>query len=304
MPRILASADIGSNTVHLLVAETDGKRVRRLANRSEWLGLGESVARFGSISDAQSASLSAILKEYRQVAAANRAQSFYVFATEAVRAAANHAEVLKKIHRDTKIWVEVIPPVQEAEWSYQGSRLDCDAGPNLLLFEVGGGSAQVALIRDYRIAQEMSLPLGTGRIVAETSLESPSTPDSVEAARRYIRGCLSHWRTDESIRELPVVASGGVVRGLWRAVHPDGDKSLALEELRYIGWSASKLSVSQIATRFACKLKRAATLLPGALVYEELFRHAGIQELMVSEYGVREGAVLAMDAGAVSLCRA
>ncbi|HRK21187.1 MAG TPA: hypothetical protein PLX06_05235, partial [Fimbriimonadaceae bacterium] len=215
MARVLAAADIGSNTVHLLVAETDGTKVRRLENRSEWIALGETVARLGHIPGGHADNLVQILREFRQVAAAYRAADFYVFATEAVRAAENHDQVLERIRKETKLTVDVISPRTEAEYSLRGSRLDCQVGPDLTFFEVGGGSAQIASVEDDSIASEYSLRLGTGRIVAESGLTNPCPPEALEAARKYIRETL------KSLPSLPrrpaAVASGGVIRGVWRA---------------------------------------------------------------------------------------
>ena len=87
MARILGAADIGSNTVHLLVAATDGELVTRLDNLSEWVGLGEVVARSGFISNERIDHLLQALKECRRVAQSRKAESLYVFATEAMRAA-------------------------------------------------------------------------------------------------------------------------------------------------------------------------------------------------------------------------
>lgn len=297
MSKVLAAADIGSNTVHLLVAETDGKKVRRLENRSEWIALGETVARLGHIPPGHADNLVQILREFRQVAGAYRAADFYVFATEAVRAAENHDQVLERIRKETKLVVDVISPRSEAEFSLRGSRLDSDVGPDLTFFEVGGGSAQIASVADGEIVAEYSLPLGTGRIVAESGLSNPCPPEAIETARQFVR---AHLRSLPELARRPVaVASGGVVRGLWRAVHPDGEPTLAREELRYLGWAAARLNVERAAARFNCKIKRAATLLPGALVYEELLGAAGFEETRVSEFGVREGAVLSMAQGKV-----
>lgn len=295
MARVLASADIGSNTVHLLVAETDGKRIRRLENRSEWLALGETVARTGQIPGEAATNLLRILREFRQIATAFRADEFYVFATEAVRAAENHDEVLDYIRRDSRITVDVISPRQEAAFSLRGTLLDCGPYPDMTLFEVGGGSAQIAHVAKGELQEEVSLPLGTGRLIAHAGLKNPCPDEAVESARAYIRECL---RSAPSFPwHAPVVASGGVIRGLWRAVHPDGERKLALEEIIYLGWAAARLSVDRAAARFNCKFKRAATLLPGALVYEELLRHAGASSVEVSEYGVREGAILSIAQG-------
>lgn len=297
MAQVLATADIGSNTVHLLVAETDGKKVRRLENRSEWIALGETVARLGHIPAGHADQLVQILRDFRQISAAFRAAEFYVFATEAVRAAENHDQVLERIRKEVKLAVDVIPPKTEAEYSLRGSKLDADLGGELTFFEVGGGSAQIASVRNDTIEAEYSLRMGTGRVLAESGIKNPCPPAELETARHYIQSTLA------TIPELPrkpaTVASGGVVRGLWRAVHPDGERRLALEEVRYLAWSAARLTVERAAARFNCKMKRAATLLPGALIYEALMLAAGTDEITISEYGVREGAVLSMAQGKV-----
>jgi exopolyphosphatase/guanosine-5'-triphosphate,3'-diphosphate pyrophosphatase len=74
---------------------------------------------------------------------------------------------------------------------------------------------------------------------------------------------------------------------------------LRLPELDYLVWAASHLSVEQIVGRFGVKPKRAATLLPGALTYSSLMRWTGVEAITVSEYGIREGAVLEMAAGRI-----
>jgi exopolyphosphatase / guanosine-5'-triphosphate,3'-diphosphate pyrophosphatase len=98
------------------------------------------------------------------------------------------------------------------------------------------------------------------------------------------------------------VASGGVARGLWRAIHPDGEKRLFKEELDYIIWAATRLPVDRIVARFTVKQKRAQTLLPGALVYRALMEHFGLAEIAISEFGVREGAILEMARGKIPAC--
>ncbi|MEA2552526.1 MAG: exopolyphosphatase / guanosine-5-triphosphate,3-diphosphate pyrophosphatase, partial [Fimbriimonadaceae bacterium] len=85
MARIMAAADIGSNTVHLLVAGTDGELVTRMDNLSEWVGLGEVVARSGYISNERIEQLIQALKECRRVAQSRKAEKLYYFATEAMR---------------------------------------------------------------------------------------------------------------------------------------------------------------------------------------------------------------------------
>lgn len=292
MRRNLAAADIGSNTVHLLIAETDGKTLQRHYNRTEWLSLGESVARTGGIPPEKETLLLEVLRDYQIACEANRVQRFYVFATEAMRAAKNGQAVLDRIQRELRIDVDVITPRQEADYSFRGVSLDCHLVMPMVLIEVGGGSAQIALCDGGEIRDEASLPLGTGKLIATANLVSPATDSSVQRATEYIHNALDRLPFLSS--GTPAIASGGVVRGLWRALHPDGDRELSLEEIQYLAWATRRLSVNKIVQRFGVKPKRAGALLAGSLVYAAIMERFEITSLIVSEYGVREGAILAM----------
>lgn len=300
MVRVFAAADIGSNTAHLLVAATDGELVMRIDNYNEWIPLGETVSRTGQVPKEMVQQLCSAVKEFRRVCREKQAQSVYLFATEGLRMARNHETVTRKIQNETGIRVEIIPPSREAELSLRGLMLDMRNIGADVMFEVGGGSAQVGLLSGRKLTKEISLPLGTGRVIAESGLGSPCSEVSMRAAENYIERILSNC---ELVQEAKVaIASGGVGRGLWRALHPDGEKLIAAEEVDYVIWATSRLPVDRIINRFGVKPKRAGTLLAGALVYRSLMRRFGVKEIVVSEFGIREGAILEMAAGKVLGC--
>ena len=141
------------------------------------------------------------------------------------------------------------------------------------------------------------MPLGTGRIIAVSGLRSPCPEYALNAAINYIDSVLSTSQVT-GLANFGV-ASGGVGRGLWRALHPDSEKVIALPELDYITWASTRLPVDRIVARFGVKQKRASTLLPGSLVYGALMRKFGLKELAISEFGIREGAILEMAAGKI-----
>lgn len=296
MPRILAAADIGSNTVHMLVALTEGSLVTRLDNVSEWVALGEAVARSGSIAEERIDQLVAAMRECQRVAQARKAQRIYIFATEAMRAASNLEAVLKRIKKETGLKVDVITPQREVELCFIGSMLDIPVEPWELFFDLGGGSGQMSTWERGRLKHHASLPIGTGRIIAHAELQNPCPSEGVFRATHYVREQLA--KIDFSVgKGAKAVASGGVVRGLWRALHPDGEKTLARREIDFLVWTASRLSADRLAARYSVKLRRAQTLLPGAIAYSAMMEHFGLEEIAISEFGVREGAVLEMARG-------
>jgi exopolyphosphatase/guanosine-5'-triphosphate,3'-diphosphate pyrophosphatase len=301
MARVFAAADIGSNTAHLLVAATDGELVMRLDNVNEWIALGEVVARKGEIPVENANELVNAMKEFRRVAGMHSASGLYVFATEALRSAKNSKAVIKRIKEEAGVEVEIISPRREAELSLRGILLDA-AGLNPgLLFEVGGGSAQIAKLHDGEILAEESIQLGTGKLIAESGLRNPCPPDALGVANRIVAERLKACPVQPESGQVAVV-SGGVARGLWRALHPDGEKKLCIEEIDYLLWAAARLPVDRIVDRFDVKTKRAGTLLAGALIYSALMKRFGVRELIVSEFGVREGAILELSRGKMKPC--
>ncbi len=315
MARVFATADIGSNTVHLLIASVEGRMdsraengqpttdnqpktinrqplvVSRIENQSEWLALGEAVARTGQIPFDRADSLIQLLRDYEDSAYRCQAERLYVFATEAMRVASNRSQVLERIRVETGIEVDLISPKREAELSFMGVGMD-SRPPLGLLLEVGGGSAQIAICNDDSISSEYSLPIGTGRLQADLKLSQPANPDSVAGLRETVVRSLQAV-PKQTITGLSV-ASGGIARGLWRALHPDGDQKIALPEIEFLEWTCARLTRDQIGRRFGVKSKRAAAMLPGAIVYGSVMRHFGVEEIFVSEFGVREGAILEM----------
>lgn len=295
MARIIASADVGSNTAHLLVARTDGATLIRLVNRNDWLALGEVVTRQGKIPNAHVSRIVATLKTFKAVASKALAESMFVFATDAMRTASNRDEVMRTIRDKTGLTVKLITPEQEAFLGLRGVTLDLPAKQRAMLFELGGGSAQVACVEGPKIIREVSLPIGTGRLIAEADMRNPCPPESVAKAESIIRDAVA--QCGDFDRADVALASGGVGRGIWRAVHPDGERRVLREEVDYVAWATARLSAETVAGRFGVKIRRAETLLPGALVFKGLLDHFGLPEMTVSEYGVREGAALEVAEG-------
>jgi exopolyphosphatase/guanosine-5'-triphosphate,3'-diphosphate pyrophosphatase len=290
MARILAAADIGSNTAHMLIARTDGSTITRIDNSSDWIALGEVVARMGVIPPAHITRIVSTLKRFKTLASKALAEELVVFATEAMRVAKNHTAVLDTIKAKTGIRVKLITPQQEAYYSLRGVMLDVAPKQSAMFFEVGGGSAQIAVYENEKMRKDASIPIGTGRLIVEAGLTNPCTDEAKDHAIDIIEKALDLCPSPLSCKFG--ISSGGVGRGIWRSLHPDGDKQIHLEEIDYLIWGVSRLSIDQITQRFGVKGRRAETLLPGALVYRALLHRYELREMTISEFGVREGAIL------------
>lgn len=294
MSQLIAAADIGSNTAHLLIAHVTSRGLKRLVNESEWLSLGETVARTGEIPFEDEKRLFATVRRFMEMITAYKVAERYFFATEAVRRASNHAAVLEGLRSKLGVEVEIISPRREAELSLRAIGLDCPGPDPTLMVEAGGGSVQVAFCEGPHIRHEASLPIGTGALKAAAGLTLPASQEQVARLRARIA------EASQAVADYPrvarIVAAGGVARGLWRAMHPDGDRTLQARELEFLAWDCQRLTREVTAERYDVKLNRAGTLLSGSFVFLEVMRLFGLEEMTVSQYGVREGAVLEMAA--------
>lgn len=296
-PRIYATADIGSNTVHLLIAQTDGRSVVRLDNQSFWLGLGEEVAETGEISKETIGELTAALTSFKKMSAERKAQSVYVFATEAVRKAKNHKEILTSISQKTGIEVDVISSEREAGLAVKGAMLDSFGEMPTAFFDIGGGSAQIAKVEASGITQLHSLPLGTGTLRVAAGIDDPVSPAAYDRLHERIDDQLSQLQNMLPVRR--VVGGGGVARGIVRALHKDKDRLIERYEVDYLERTAKKLTHKILAKRFGVSSARAKTLFPGVSIIQKLMQVLDCGHVLISEFGIREGAVLEMTEGRI-----
>lgn len=292
MGRLIAAADIGSNTAHLLVAHVTPNGLKRLVNESDWLSLGEVVTRRGTIPPEDRKNLFATLKRFKEILVTYKVEEHYIFATEAMRRADNHDLILREAAEKFQLNIDIISPQREAELSYIAAQVDCPGPDPMLLVEAGGGSVQVAFCEGGAIEREISLPVGTGALTAASGLTYPATETQENRIRDLL--CDALTKLNDFPTPARIVSAGGVARGLWRALHPDGDRNLHAQELAFLAWDCRRLSPETIVSRYDVKVNRARTLLPGSLIFGQILAHFGLPEMTVSQYGVREGAVLEM----------
>ncbi|HVN64498.1 MAG TPA: hypothetical protein VMT58_07655, partial [Candidatus Binataceae bacterium] len=158
----LAAIDIGSNSMHMIVADVARKGQIDVVDRvKEMVRLGRRSFTTGRLSaEAMEFAVRAMVT-FKRLARVRRVVRMRAVATSAVREARNRAEFIRRIKRETGIKVEVISGLDEARLIFQAARhaMGLDGGPHLLI-DVGGGSVELVLVRDGRPLWMRSVKLG------------------------------------------------------------------------------------------------------------------------------------------------
>ncbi|WP_456340877.1 Ppx/GppA phosphatase family protein, partial [Streptomyces shenzhenensis] len=185
----LSLVDAGSNTVRLVVTDaTDG--VPLPVHTAKWkLRLSEQVAADGRLGDQATDHLVKALRKATEIAARWGAPEPLAFATAVVRNAPDRAAVLRAVREQTGLRLCVLPGETEAELTFLGVRrwMGWRAGP-LALFDIGGGSLEVAFGRGRMPEFAASLPLGAGKLTREyLDQDGPPSDAELQALRRAVR---------------------------------------------------------------------------------------------------------------------
>lgn len=219
-------------------------------------------------------------------------------ATSVIRDAKNRFEIVQRIRKETGFDFRILSNHDEAVFSYAGA-VKALRIPSVLFFDIGGGSLEVVLARDYEIKQVASLPLGALRVARMFSEGHVYEKTDLDKMTRYMHKIIpSRADLGMSNSESPVlVGVGGVLRALARYDQYHRGYSLSKVHNYKIDYDSlvstykriSRLPVEKIANINAIGRGRADIVVAGNLVILQLMKRLGFESVTVSAHGLREG---------------
>ncbi|MET4657549.1 exopolyphosphatase/guanosine-5'-triphosphate,3'-diphosphate pyrophosphatase [Streptomyces sp. PvP037] len=294
--------DVGSKTVRLVVADTEGGAPLPVHTAKWPLRLSEHVTPGGPVPER------AVDRLVEAVAAADRTAARWsapgplAFATAVVRSAPNRQEVLRTVRDRTGVDLCTLPGEVEAELTFLGARrwMGWRSGP-LALLDIGGGSLDVAFGRGRLPDFVASLPLGAGRLTHEFFADAdPPSPEQVRALRRRVR----HQLRDVAARirwEGPrtAVATSRTFQQLGRLCGaapgrhgPFVERVLNCSDLRGAIDRLAALPAAERARLPGISAPRSAQSLAGAVVGHTAMKLTGLRSVTVCPWALREGVLL------------
>jgi exopolyphosphatase/pppGpp-phosphohydrolase len=299
---IRAAIDIGSNTIHIVVARCQAHDLQILADELELVRLGESVNAGGAISPEKSREALEVIERYVKLAQRLGAETILLVATEAIRRATNRADFIEQVRQRVGLPVELVSGEAEATLTFYGATYelyrDGRAPHELGVIDLGGGSSELVSARDGHITWRISLPVGSGSLLDRYLPSDPPAYHEMEAARRF----LTDYFRSLPLGRLPptLVATGGSANSLWLLVQrafgvQRAQRYLDSDDLARCEGLLLALSAQEIAQRYGQPYKRARILPAGALFLRTLLAHLGLDQLLVSPHGIREGLLLAYE---------
>jgi exopolyphosphatase/guanosine-5'-triphosphate,3'-diphosphate pyrophosphatase len=300
----LAAIDIGTNSIHLVVARVaPNDRFEVVAREREMVRLGSGPGDMKRLApDAIDRGIAA-LTHMRRVAEAESA-SIRAVATSAVREAENHDDFVRRAREEAGVEVEVISGVEEARLIHLGV---LQAVPvfdrRLMLVDIGGGSTELLVGERGEVLASRSLKLGAIRMSARFFGGEVVHPAAVGSCRKFVRSVLAPFVPEVQRLGFDVlIGSSGTILALASMVaaarsDPNpitlNNFELTRDELdEVVGHLAKAGSVEKRRRLPGLDPRRADIILGGAIVLEQVMHTYGATRLVVSENALREGVLL------------
>ncbi len=299
----LGVLDVGSNTVHLLVMDAHpGARPSAAHSHKFELRLVDHLDDAGHITEVGIDALAVAVAECVAVASDAGVESVMAFATSAIREAPNGETVLAEVHRRTGVTLEVLDGGAEARLTFLAVRrwFGWSAG-RLLLFDIGGGSLELATGIDSEPDTATSLPLGAARLTRDWFSADPPPEEEVTALRKHVRAEIARVAgpllrfgppdlavaTSKTFKQLARIAGAAPsAEGLYVR------RTLAHADVVRWTQQMAAMTAAERAELPGVSVGRAEQLLAGAVVAEAAMDLFSVPQLTICPWALREGLIL------------
>ena len=305
MGRRVAAIDVGTNAIRFYSVEVDGDSVARvLAEERFAVRLGHGVFADRRIDRAASAEAMDALAHASARMRELGIEEYRAVATSAIRESSSRREFVRSVKRRSGITLEVISGSEEIRLVHAAVRERIDLGQDTwALVELGGGSAEIALVTSSRVLWSETHAMGAVRLFELFAPGARESPQFLELLSEYV----DTIRIPQKIRETTIrgfIATGGNIEVLARIAangrrdsvenRDPGPSRLALTALRSVTRQLARLSVEDRMRDFELRGDRADVVVPAAAVYSRFADLLGASEILVPGGGIRDGIILGL----------
>ncbi|WP_087003108.1 Ppx/GppA phosphatase family protein [Rhizobium sullae] len=308
---LYAALDLGTNNCRLLIAQpTRPGQFRVVDAFSRIVRLGEGLAASGRLSSEAMDRAVDALRVCASKLKSREIRRMRLIATEACRQAANGDIFLERVVAETGLELEIIDRETEARLAVSGcSSLVGRETRSVVLFDIGGGSSEIAVIRIgesrfSRLANHIthwtSLPVGVVTL-SERHGGQHVTPESFETMVSEVGGMLARFDCPEieiaHSGDFHLIGTSGTVTTL-AGVHLDlprydrrkvdgiwlSDDEVSAMQAKLLSWDFESRAANP-----CIGPDRADLVLAGCAILEAIRRRWPSPRMRVADRGLREG---------------
>lgn len=284
--KILASIDIGSNAIRLLIKygeHLDGlPEYNKAAYIRVPIRLGEDVFTEGRVSAGKEELLCQAMEGFSHLMKAYRVDSFRACATSAMREAENGRQIIKAVKKSSGIDIDIISGKEEAGLIFKAGEFDSfiDRDKNYVYMDVGGGSTEIIVYSEHRAVSSESFRLGTVRIISK----------AVERGEQ--ERFAGHMKPiGNTYRPVAIIGSGGNINKISKLLKKKAGESVKTDELNALYDKLAPMSFEERMEEMGLNSYRADVIIPALELFSTAASECGVREIIVPKVGLVDGII-------------
>lgn len=301
----LSAVDIGTNTVRLLIVDSESGRWDVVRSEMKITRLGERLSPGGRLYPIALERTGQAVVEYARLMELLGSDKARCVATSAVREAIDGAQFAAGIKDETGLNVEILDAQEEAKLTLAGvlRGLGDLQGP-IVLVDIGGGSTEIIYAEGQKPIRITTTDLGVVRLTERFIKSDPIKRQDYLAAESYIEGVLAQALNSLGPpSEVCLVGTAGTVTTLaavklgLKTYSPEAiNKSTLLHDdvSRMLGIFLS-MSAAERSKLDGLEKGREDIIVAGALVVKKMLELFGSSKMVVSDFGLREGLIVSLE---------
>jgi len=294
----LATFDVGTNTVLMLLVEAQGNdALQPLLERTRITRLGKGVDRTGRLDPENSQRTLDTIAEFADEARAAGAERIIAVATSALRDASDGADFIRRVKDRAGVELKVIPGLEEAALSSLAVKrsLKLSSDLRLLIADIGGGSTELIRSEPRRELVSVSLQIGSVRLTERIIEHDPPSKEEVEKLTATIDEQLE--KLGWSFRPEVLVGIAGTVTTIAAIALNMSDydsariqgHALKREEVAAVVKRLGEVTLAERKKIPGILEARADVIFAGSLILERIMNRFDVEGVTVSDQGVRWG---------------
>ena len=280
-----AAIDIGSNSVRLLIENVlqngEGPIFKKSALIRVPVRLGGNAFSNHSIPEITVRQLIDTMIGFKHIMRANNVLHYKGCATSAMREATNGAQIIKRIKKEAGVNIDIITGNNEAHIIFNSQKAVREKmAKNCVFVDVGGGSTEITVFKNGKVAAAKSFKIGTIRLLQKTVSKAEWKK-------------MKDWLHDTTLRmrEVSMIGSGGNINRISKLVQLNTDKPLTFKKLNAVIEELKLYSYDDRIKKFDLNPDRADVIVPAGEIFVSIMQWMKAEKIFIPKVGLGDGIV-------------
>ena len=299
---LIASVDIGTNTVRCLICDVTAGILKPLDIRREIVRVGSGIRTDGVLRPDPVIRLFEVLSRFGELIRKNHCRLVWAVGTSAFREAGSQGELALEAGRALTFPVSVISGEEEASLTVDGVQAGIGSLDEGVVVDIGGGSTEIIRVSGGTALWWSSIPEGVVHLTEELLKDDPPSAMQVAELRSRFRKFLMSEKEDGGTEVAGTAGTPTTLAALDLGID-EYDPTLinghvlSRDTIRALRVEFLEMTSDARLRMPGMEKGREDLIVAGVLMVEEIMERWGYTSLKVSDWGLLEGVALAAAKG-------